>query len=193
MLVKSLRAITRTPVAQHLTALRCASSRSRVFSSNALLDCVRERTLPPFKQVQIADIEPAVRAVAAEFTQELRALETDLGVSKAPVRWKDVVDPIELHSDPLGRLWGIVGHLMSVRNSEELRKVHDQLQPLVIQTITEASQSQQLYKAYQSVHDSFEWDSLSLDQQVKCFYCQRLRWIASLTFRDLCKYSGSWS
>lgn len=167
MLVRSLRTITRAPVARHLAALRSTCSRNRLFSSNALLDCVRERTLPPFERVQIADMEPAVRAAAADFTQELHALEATLGAPESSVRWKDVVDPMELHSDPLGRLWGIVGHLMSVRNSEELRKVHDQLQPLVIQTITEASQSQQLYKAYQSVRESSEWASLSLDQQVE--------------------------
>lgn len=193
MLVRSLCAITRAPVARRLAALRCASNHNRLASSNALLDCVRERTLPPFERVRIVDMEPAVRAAAAEFTQELRALEATLGEPETPVRWKDVVDPIELHSDPLGRLWGIVGHLMSVRNSEELRKVHDQLQPLVIQTITEASQSQQLYRAYQSVRDSSEWDSLSLDQQVEWQLLPAHGWIASLTFCLICAYSGSWS
>jgi oligopeptidase A len=141
----------------------------RAFASapaNPLLECVRERKLPPFERLQIADIEPAVQAAAAEYTQELHALEQSLEQNRAHLQWRDVVDPLEVQSDPLGRVWGVVGHLMSVRNSEELRNVHDQLQQLVIQTFTEASQSKPLYNAYQAVRNSAEWESLSLAQQV---------------------------
>uniref|UniRef100_K3WHH8 oligopeptidase A n=1 Tax=Globisporangium ultimum (strain ATCC 200006 / CBS 805.95 / DAOM BR144) TaxID=431595 RepID=K3WHH8_GLOUD len=140
----------------------------RAFASapaNPLLECVRERKLPPFERLQIADIEPAVQAAAAEYTQELHALEQSLEQNRAHLQWRDVVDPLEVQSDPLGRVWGVVGHLMSVRNSEELRNVHDQLQQLVIQTFTEASQSKPLYNAYQAVRNSAEWESLSLAQQ----------------------------
>lgn len=168
MLRQSFRAVR----ALHAQRTRAAASALFMRSlatavANPLLDCVRERKLPPFERLQIADIEPAVQAAASEYTRELRALEQSLEKNHAQLQWRDVVDPLEVQSDPLGRLWGVVGHLMSVRNSEELRKVHDQLQQLVIQTFTEASQSKVLFDAYQAVRDSAEWDSLSLAQQVR--------------------------
>lgn len=175
---------------QSLRAARVLRARSLPYTSapyvralatataNPLLECVRERKLPPFERLQIADIKPAVETAASEYTRDLRALEERLEQQRsAQLQWRDVVEPLEVQSDPLERIWGIVGHLMSVRNSEPLRTVHDELQQLVIETFTEASQSKALYNAYQAVHESAEWDSLSLAQQVRV--CSTLDAIAS--------------
>ncbi|TMW55867.1 hypothetical protein Poli38472_008515 [Pythium oligandrum] len=137
------------------------------FSSTAspLVECIRERTLPPFERLEIDQIPPAVKDAAADYTRDLRALEEQLKTALPSVKWGDVVNPLEVQSDPLERLWGVVGHLMSVRNSEELRQVHDELQQLVIQTFTETSQSKTLYDAYQAVRNSSEWESLSRAQK----------------------------
>lgn len=136
---------------------------------NPLLECVRARALPPFERLQIEHIAPAVRAAAAAYSRDLRALEQALGAAvdaQASVRWEDVVDPLERQSDPLARVWGVVGHLMSVRNSDELRQAHDALQQLVIETFTEAAQSQTLFRALQAVRaDAAQWAALSLAQQ----------------------------
>jgi oligopeptidase A len=43
--------------------------------------------------------------------------------------------------------------------------VHDKLQQLVIETVTEASQSKTLYDAYQAVRESDDWSKLELAQQ----------------------------
>ncbi|KAG7384056.1 hypothetical protein PHYPSEUDO_003026 [Phytophthora pseudosyringae] len=134
-------------------------------SANSLEFCVRERQLPPFERLQLAEIEPAVTNAAADYTRNLRELETKLREAGKSVQFGDVVDPLEVQGDALGRMWGVVGHLMSVRNSEELRAVHDELQQLVIQTVTEASQSKALYDAYLAVRESDEWSKLELAQQ----------------------------
>jgi oligopeptidase A len=136
-------------------------------SANPLVACVQERSLPPFEQLQISHITPAVKDAAADYTRDLHALETKIQALLPEVKWTDVVHPLELQSDPLERMWGVVGHLMSVRNSDDLRHVHDELQQLVIQTFTEASQSKTLYDAYQAIRNSSEWASLSLAQQVR--------------------------
>ncbi|KAE8902792.1 Organellar oligopeptidase [Phytophthora fragariae] len=134
-------------------------------SVNSLEVCVRERQLPPFERLQLAEIEPAVTAAAAVFTRDLRELEKTLQDAGNGVQFADVVDPLETQGDALGRMWGVVGHLMSVRNSEELRAVHDKLQQLVIETVTEASQSKTLYDAYLAVREGDEWSKLELAQQ----------------------------
>lgn len=152
-----------------LLSPRWLSTSASSDDENPLLECVRARTLPPFERLQIEHIAPAVREAAADYTRDLHALEQSLAAvveKKQPVRWEDVVDPLELQSDPLARVWGVVGHLMSVRNSEELRKAHDALQQLVIETFTEAAQSKTLFDALQAVRsDSAQWEALSLAQQ----------------------------
>ncbi|KAG2768437.1 Organellar oligopeptidase [Phytophthora cactorum] len=160
--VRPLRAASKGP----------ASRRSSLFwrsfasaSANSLEACVRERQLPPFERLQLAEIEPAVTNAAANYTRDLHKLEKKLHDAGKNVQFGDVVDPLEVQGDALGRMWGIVGHLMSVRNSEELRAVHDKLQQLVIKTVTEASQSKTLYDAYLAVRESDEWSKLELAQQ----------------------------
>ncbi|RLN61236.1 hypothetical protein BBJ29_001605 [Phytophthora kernoviae] len=160
--VRPLRAASTGAVSRR-TALFWRSFASA--SSNSLVNCVRERQLPPFERLQLSEIEPAVTNATAEYTKDLRKLEAKLTNAGKNVQWSDVVDPLEVQGDALGRMWGIVGHLMSVRNSEELRAVHDKLQQLVIQTVTEASQSKTLYDAYLAVRESDEWNKLELTQQ----------------------------
>uniref|UniRef100_M4BNK8 Uncharacterized protein n=1 Tax=Hyaloperonospora arabidopsidis (strain Emoy2) TaxID=559515 RepID=M4BNK8_HYAAE len=136
-------------------------------SSNALEICVRERELPPFERLKLQEIEPAVKKAAANYTCALHELEKGLAksIERKNVQFCHVVDPLEVLGDALGRLWGIVGHLMSVCNSDELRAVHDKLQELVIQTVTETSQSKTIYEAYVAVREGKEWNTLERAQQ----------------------------
>ncbi|UIZ27905.1 hypothetical protein KXD40_004426 [Peronospora effusa] len=136
-----------------------------VASLNALDVCIRERQLPPFERLQLSEIEPAVTTAAAKYTEDLHQLETKLRDAGKKVQFQDVVDPLEVQGDALERMWGVVGHLMSVRNSKELRDVHNKLQQLVIETVTEASQSKVLYEAYLALRESEDWSKLELAQQ----------------------------
>ena len=136
-----------------------------VASLNTLNVCIRERQLPPFERLQLSEIEPAVTDAAATYTNDLHELETKLRDAGKKVQFNDVVDPLEVQGDALERMWGIVGHLMSVRNSKELRDVHDKLQQLVIQTVTETSQSKVLYETYRALRESEDWSKLELAQQ----------------------------
>jgi len=49
-----------------------------------------------------------------------------------PVDFSTVVEELEVIQAPLSYSWGVVGHLMGVKNSDDLRKSHDLLQVLRI-------------------------------------------------------------
>ena len=68
-----------------------------------------------------------MRALLAELEAELAALEK----SAAP-SWSGVVEPLERIGDRLGDTWGVVGHLLGVRNSPALRTAHEAVQPEVV-------------------------------------------------------------
>jgi hypothetical protein len=58
------------------------------------------------------------------------------------------VEYLEKIQAPLAYSWGVVGHLMGVKNSDDLRKAHDEAQPSVIEVFQGLGQSQPLFKVY---------------------------------------------
>ena len=61
--------------------------------------------------------------------------------------YETVVEKLEKIQFPLAYSWGVVGHLMGVKNSDDLRKAHDTIQPTVIEVYQKIGQSQALYNA----------------------------------------------
>ena len=115
---------------------------------------------PPFDRIEIAEIEPAIRHVLSEAEAAVAAVEAVTEPS-----WDSVMVPIEQAMDQLGRSWGLVGHLMSVQNSDELREVHERLQGDVVAFGSRVGQSSQLFAAYTALRESPDWDSWSSARQ----------------------------
>ena len=82
-------------------------------TKNPLLD---RQALPAFSAIEAAHVEPGIRALLDELREELRVLER-----QAAPTWEGVIVPLEALGDRLGSAWGIVGHLMGVRNNDDLR------------------------------------------------------------------------
>jgi oligopeptidase A len=78
----------------------------------------------------------------------LAALERDLRPD-----WDALVDPIERMQDRLGFGFGIVDHLMSVRNSPPLREAYDQVEPEVVKLLTRVGQSRPIYQGLIALRD----------------------------------------
>lgn len=116
--------------------------------------------LPPFDRLQIADIEPAMTQLLEELGQELTELEAQV----VPT-WEGLVEPLSRWEDRLTWSWGIVGHLMGVKNSPELRQVYEQIQPQVIALVNRLGQSQILYQSFKTLRASDLWPKLAPAQQ----------------------------
>ena len=110
---------------------------------------LRSRTaLPRFDEIRPEHVEPGIRSLLAELDHELTALEAKAGTS-----WKQLVEPLERMTDRLERCWGVVGHLMGVRNSDELRTAHEAVQPEVVRFSMRLGQSRALYDAARELRD----------------------------------------
>lgn len=114
-------------------------------ATNPLLD---GSGLPRFAEIGPEHVEPGMQALLAELTDELTRLEAGCTPT-----WSGVVDGIERLTDRLQYSWGVVGHLMGVKNSPELRRAHDAVQPAVVQFSLRLSQSLPLYRALKAVRD----------------------------------------
>ena len=116
--------------------------------------------LPPFEAIAPEHIVPAMTQLLTELDAELTRLE----VSIQPT-WSGLVEPLDRLGERLQWSWGIVGHLMGVKNSPELREAYETMQPNVVQFFNKLNQSQPIYEAFKTLRASDNWESLESAQQ----------------------------
>ncbi|MBW4505856.1 MAG: M3 family metallopeptidase [Scytonematopsis contorta HA4267-MV1] len=126
-------------------------------SSNPLL---RGTGLPPFAEIQSEHVVPAMTQLLAELETELSSLEANVEPA-----WSGLVEPLEKITERLSWCWGVVNHLMGVKNSPELREAHEAVQPQVVQFGNRLNQSQSIYNAFKKLRESNAWKNLESAQQ----------------------------
>ena len=116
--------------------------------------------LPPFSDIETAQVVPAITQILLELETELTNLEANVTPT-----WNGLVEPLTAIEEKLDWSWGIVGHLMSVQNSADLRKAYETMQPKVVEFGNKLSQSKPIYQAFKALHNSENWDSLDSAQK----------------------------
>jgi oligopeptidase A len=87
-----------------------------------------------------------------------------VGRGKQEPTYETVVEELERIQAPLSYSWGVVGHLMGVKNSDDLRKAHDTMQPVVIETYQQIGQNEVVFQALRSIKDK-SWTSFDEAQK----------------------------
>ncbi|WNZ26533.1 M3 family metallopeptidase [Leptolyngbya sp. NK1-12] len=116
--------------------------------------------LPPFEQIQPDHVVPAI----TQLLQELEAQLAELEANVVPT-WEGLVVPLEQIEERLSWSWGVVGHLMGVKNSPELRQAYETMQPEVVKFWNRLSQSQPIYAGFKALRQSELWSTLDEAQQ----------------------------
>lgn len=119
---------------------------------NPLLTLVGN-VLPPFAQIKIEHMTPAIEHILAENRAAIAAL-----TAKENPTWEDIV-ALEILDDNLARVWSPIGHINSVMNSEELRPIYAGMEAMLSEYSTEMGQNEDLYKLYLAVKTA-HYDSL---------------------------------
>jgi len=122
---------------------RCSSS----LVVNPLID---ETGLPAFDRISPEHVEPAVVSSLEAFNEGFKTLEQGWAMG-SPKSYEQVIDAMERVGAPLFSCWSVVGHLTSVKNSDELRAVHEKMQPIVVEAFQKVGQSKPLYDALNSI------------------------------------------
>ncbi len=105
--------------------------------------------LPPFKQIQAGEIEPAIRQLLDEQRTQLETI-----LAQPQPTWDNTVAPMEAMQHRLSRTWSPVGHLNGVMNSDELRAAYNACLPLLSAWHTDVGQNEKLYRAYEQVRQN---------------------------------------
>lgn len=116
--------------------------------------------LPPFDQIRPEHVVPAMTELLAKATDALTHLETNIEPT-----WDGLIEPLEALTEPAFWAWGVVNHLMGVKNSPELREAQEAMQPEVVKFGMRVSQSKPLYDGYKAIRNSADWGTLSEAQQ----------------------------
>jgi oligopeptidase A len=124
--------------------------------SNPLLDA---SGLPRFDRIEPAHVEPAMGTLLADLEGEIERLESGHEPS-----WAGLVEPLERIGDRLAFSWGIVGHLMGVKNGDPLREAHEACQPDVVKLSMRLGQSVPLYRGLEALRTGDAWDGLDAAQ-----------------------------
>lgn len=119
------------------------------------------KDLPPFSQIKLEHIEPAVRELLAENQKIINGLLA----SETPYTWDNLIYPLENMNDNLRETWGIVKHLNAVNDNPNLRKVYDTVLPLVTEYFINLGHNSNVYEAIVSVQKSTEYEKLNLEQK----------------------------
>jgi oligopeptidase A len=113
------------------------------------------KNLPPFDRIQPENVVSAINQLLIELETELSNLE-----AKITPTWAGLVEPLTKIEERLTWSWGIVGHLMGVKNSPELRQAYETIQPQVVQFSNKLSQSKALYEGFRALRNSQAWETL---------------------------------
>ncbi|MBR8839291.1 MAG: M3 family metallopeptidase [Stigonema ocellatum SAG 48.90 = DSM 106950] len=116
--------------------------------------------LPPFPNITPQQVVPAFKVLLAELDLELSTLEANV----LPT-WSSLVEPRDRLTERLNWSWGLVNHLMGVKNSPELRQAYETVQPQVVQFFNKLGQSQPIYNAFKALQASDSWKTLDSAQQ----------------------------
>jgi oligopeptidase A len=130
---------------------------------NPLLE---HQQLPKFQDLKLSDYEPGMEATLKSTTTDFRQHENKLKAPNATINYSNVIEELEKIQAPLTFSWGVVGHLMSVQNNDDLRKIHDVIQPSVVKFNQELGQNKVIYDCLLTLRNKQElWDSLDEAQQ----------------------------
>ncbi|UEP26276.1 M3 family metallopeptidase [Burkholderia ambifaria] len=125
---------------------------------NPLLD---RSQLPCFEAIRARHVRPAVDACLLELDNAIE----QAGAAPRRSSWTDVIEPICLAIEALEYTWGIVTHLVTVRDSAALRAAYGECVGLVSSALSRFRQDTALLGRYQAVVASDAFATLSAGRQ----------------------------
>jgi hypothetical protein len=132
--------------------LRGGSTRARTLVASATATenpLLLQEGLPRFASIDAVHVKDAVATTLMQMERQFESLEASLpgGTTTPADLYAAVVEAMEKLEAPVDFSWGVVNHLMGVKNSDELRAAHGEMQSEVIKSTTKLSQSVAVFDA----------------------------------------------
>lgn len=112
-----------------------------------------------FDQITIQSLNEQLQAELNETNALIKNLE-----SQATSSWDTIMQPLQKRLYSLNQVWGVVGHLQSVKDSPELRELHEKFLPQLTDLYVNLGQNQALYRHVKNINDN-ELSNLNPERQ----------------------------
>ena len=122
-------------------------------SSNPLLS---SETLPKYATIASEHVLPAVEYIVKQITASFEHLEEN-----AEAAWDSLMTPFDKIDRALNRVWGPIGHLNAVKNSDDLRQAYESALPQIVSLSLRLAQSEKVYAKLKEITCSSQWIELS--------------------------------
>ncbi len=116
--------------------------------------------LPRFDLFDAGQVVPDVRRLLGELAEALDALE-----SRVEPTWDGLIVPLERMNERLGYAFGLVSHMLAVRNSDALRTAHESVQGEVIAFGLRQAQSPAIFAGLERLRGGDGFAALDPTQQ----------------------------
>lgn len=121
---------------------------------------LQEVPFPRFDAVESKHVCPGIRALLQQLENDLAELERTVQPT-----WPGLVEPLEKIVDRLSVVWGVVNHLKSVKDSEDLRSAIEEVQPEKVKFQLRLGQSKPIFNAFKAIQEGPIWETLSEAQK----------------------------
>lgn len=116
--------------------------------------------LPRYDEILPEHVVPGVKQVLTDAEKRVATLEQNLTPT-----WEGLLVPLEENGLPFSYAWGPVGHLMGVKNSDDLRRAHEAVLQDVVAYGLRVQQSRPIYEGLVAIREGEEWAKLDEAQQ----------------------------
>ncbi|WP_130536339.1 M3 family metallopeptidase [Thiomicrorhabdus indica] len=117
--------------------------------------------LPNFEDLKVEHIQPAMETLLRENRAKIKVLAE---MKEAPT-WENFVEKLEELDNRFSRVWGPIGHLDAVKNSDEWHEAYTAFLSEVSRYYTEIGQNQGLYEKFKTLSESEEFADYSIAQK----------------------------
>jgi oligopeptidase A len=127
-------------------------------SHNPLLVCAQ---LPAFSEIAPEHIVPAVEQRLAEAREQIEELTR----RREPHTWGSLAQPLDDLEERISRTWSPVSHLHAVADDPKIREAYNICVAKMSEYSTELGQNESLFRAFQTLADSNEYQNISQAQK----------------------------
>lgn len=117
--------------------------------------------LPKFEQIKVEHIQPTVETLLKENRAEIERLAS---MDETPT-WQNFIEPLEALDNRFERVWGPIGHLDAVKNSDEWHEAYNACLADVSAYHTEIGQNKGLFENFNAISESAEFADYSIAQK----------------------------
>jgi oligopeptidase A len=150
---------TKTPNTKR-SAEETAEAQSALKNLEQTASCGAISHLPVWSEFSADRVSSAVKLLLEQTDAAFTDLEANLDPS-----WSGMMEPLERLELRLGRALGAVGHLLSVKYSDELQAAYDAVRPDYVTLANRMGQSKALYAGMVKLRDGSHWSTLNIAQQ----------------------------